>query len=64
MLVENVSKSLGISKKEANEIIDEQAQIGRELLGEGDLTYSDVEDLMYDMGIEPDCMEEFLFRMM
>lgn len=29
MLVENVSKSLGISKKEANEIIDEQAQIGR-----------------------------------
>ena len=62
-LVESVSKSLEVNESEANEIINEQAEIGRDLLYNGELTFSDVEELMYDMGIEPDCMEEFLFRM-
>ena len=63
-LTERVVKSLDVSEKDANEIIDEQANIGREMLYDGDLNYGDVEDLMYEMGVEPDDMEEFLLRMM
>ena len=62
-LTESVANSLNVSENEADKIIDEQASIGRDLLSDGDLTYGDVEELMYDMGIEPDHMEEFLERM-
>ncbi len=64
MLTELVSRSLGITESEANSIIDEQANIGADLLKRGELEYDDVVFLMADMGIEPDNMEEFLMRMM
>ena len=62
-LTEAVSKSLEISKKDAERIIDEQASLGFDMLANDRLDIKDVEDLMMDMGVEPDYMEEFLMRM-
>ena len=58
-----VSRSLGVSAKEADDIISEQAQIGLDMMANEGLDIEDVEDLMMDMGIEPDLMDEFLLRM-
>ena len=63
-LVKNVSRSLSVSMEEANNIINEQANLCRDMLSVGDLEYDDVEQAMADMGVEPDLMEDFLFRMM
>ena len=62
-LTESVSRSLEISEEEADKIIDEQAQLGLDMMSNEGLDIEDVEDLMADMGIEPDLMEEFLMRM-
>ena len=56
--------SLEISEKEADRIIDEQASLGLDMLANDRLDIEDVEDLMMDMGVEPDYMEEFLMRML
>lgn len=58
-----VSKSLGVSSSEADVIIDEQASIGLDMMANEGLDIEDVEELMYDMGIEPDYLDEFLLRM-
>ena len=58
-----VSKSLEITEKEANRIIDEQASIGRDMISDESCSIEDIEDLMYDMGVEPDYLDEFLLRM-
>lgn len=58
-----VSKSLGVSAREADMIIDEQASIGLDMMANESLDIEDVEELMYDMGIEPDYLDEFLLRM-
>lgn len=63
MLTELVSQSLGVTMTEADEIIDEQASIGLDMRTNDRLTIEDVDELMYDMGVEPDYMEEFLMRM-
>lgn len=62
-LVATVSRSLGVPMADANSIIDEQAAIGRDMLGNEGLNIEDVEELMYDMGVEPDYLDEFLMRM-
>lgn len=62
-LTEMVSRSLDITKKEADVIIDEQASIGRDLISDESCSIEDIEDLMYDMGVEPDYLDEFLLRM-
>ena len=62
-LTEAVSRSLEISEKEADRIIDEQASLGLDMLTNDNLDIEDVEELMLDMGVEPDYMEEFLMRM-
>lgn len=62
-LTEMVSKSLGVSSREADVIIDEQASIGLDMMANEGLDIEDVEELMYDMGIEPDYLDEFLLRM-
>lgn len=58
-----ISKSLVVSLQEADEIIDEQASIGLGMMANDRLDIEDVEELMYDMGIEPDNMDDFLMRM-
>lgn len=58
-----VSRSLNVTEREANSIINEQAIIGRDLLSHDDVSIEDIEELMYDMGVEPDYMDEFLLRM-
>ena len=58
-----VSRSLEVTEEEANTIIDEQASIGMDLLSNDDCSIEDIEDLMYDMGVEPDYLDEFLLRM-
>ena len=58
-----VSRSLGVTDDEANIIIDEQASIGMDLISSGDCSIEDIYELMYDMGVEPDNLDEFLFRM-
>ena len=63
MLTELVSQSLGVTMTEADEIIDEQASIGLDMRTNDRLTIEDFDELMYDMGVEPDYMEEFLMRM-
>ncbi len=62
-LTEAVSRSLEISEKDADRIIDEQASLGLDMLTNDNLDIEDVEELMMDMGVEPDYMEEFLMRM-
>lgn len=62
-LTAQVSRSLGVSANEANEIIREQASIGHDTLANDRLDIEDVEELMYDIGVEPDYMDEFLLRM-
>ena len=62
-LANMVSKSLGVSAYEADTIIEEQARIGLDMMTNGNLTIEDVDDLMMDMGVEPDLMDEFLLRM-
>lgn len=63
MLTELVSQSLGVTMTEADEIIDGQASSGLDMRANDRLTIEDVDELMYDMGVEPDYMEEFLMRM-
>ena len=58
-----VSRSLEVTEVEANTIIDEQADIGRDMLDSGNCDIEDIEELMYDMGVEPDYLDEFLLRM-
>lgn len=58
-----VSRSLGVTEEEANVIIDEQASIGRNLINDESCSIEDIEELMYDMGVEPDNLDEFLLRM-
>lgn len=63
MLTELVSQSLGVTMTEADEIIDKQARIGLDMIANDRLTIEDVDELMYDMGVEPDYLYEFLLRM-
>lgn len=49
-----VSRSLEVTEDEANIIIDEQASIGKKLISNGDCSIEDIDELMYDMGVEPD----------
>ena len=58
-----VSRSLEVTEVEANTIIDEQANLGRDMLDSGNCDIEDIEELMYDMGVEPDYLDEFLLRM-
>lgn len=58
-----VSRSLEVTEVEANTIIDEQADLGRDMLVSGSCDIEDIEELMYDMGVEPDYLDEFLLRM-
>lgn len=61
-----VSRSLEVTEDEANVIIDEQASIGIDLINDESCRIEDIEDieeLMYDMGVEPDYLDEFLLRM-
>ena len=58
-----VSRSLEVTEDEANIIIDEQASIGIDLLNDESCSIEDIEELMYDMGVEPDYLYEFLLRM-
>ena len=58
-----VSRSLEVTEEEANAIIDEQASIGMDLISNDDCSIEDIEELMYDMGVEPDYLDEFLLRM-
>ncbi len=58
-----VSRSLEVTEVEANTIIDEQADLGRDMLDSGNCDIEDIEELMYDMGVEPDYLDEFLLRM-
>jgi hypothetical protein len=58
-----VSRSLEVTEEEANIIIDEQASIGRDMLDSGNCDIEDIEELMYNMGVEPDYLDEFLLRM-
>lgn len=58
-----VSRSLEVTEVEANTIIDEQADLGRDMLDSGKCDIEDIEELMYDMGVEPDYLDEFLLRM-
>lgn len=53
-LTSMVSRSLGVSVAEADTIINEQASIGRDLLVNDRLNIEDVDELIYDMGFEPD----------
>ena len=62
-LTAQVSRSLGVTAKEADDIINEQASIGLDMMSNEGLDIEDVEDLMMEMGVEPDYMEEFLMRM-
>ena len=63
MLNELVSQSLGVTMTEADEIINKQARIGLDMIANDRLTIEDVDELMYDMGVEPDYLYEFLLRM-
>lgn len=63
MLTELVSQSLGVTMTEADEIIDKQARIGLDMIANDRLTIEDVDELMYDMGVEPYYLYEFLLRM-
>ena len=58
-----VSRSLEVTEVEANTIINEQADLGRDMLDSGNCDIEDIEELMYDMGVEPDYLDEFLLRM-
>lgn len=58
-----VSRSLEVTEDEANIIIDEQASIGLDLINDESCSIEDIEELMYDMGVEPDYLDEFLLRM-
>ena len=58
-----VSRSLGVTEDEANIIIDEQASIGIDLINDESCSIEDIDELMYDMGVEPDYLDEFLLRM-
>lgn len=58
-----VSRSLEVTEDEANIIIDEKASIGIDLLNDESCSIEDIEELMYDMGVEPDYLDEFLLRM-
>ena len=58
-----VSRSLEVTEDEANIIIDEQADLGRDMLDSGNCDIEDIEELMYNMGVEPDYLDEFLLRM-
>lgn len=58
-----VSRSLEVTEDEANVIIDEQASIGIDLINDESCRIEDIEELMYDMGVEPDYLDEFLLRM-
>ena len=58
-----VSRSLEVTEDEANIIIDEQASIGINLIDDESCSIEDIEELMYDMGVEPDYLDEFLLRM-
>lgn len=58
-----VSRSLEVTEDEANIIINEQASIGIDLLNDESCSIEDIEELMYDMGVEPDYLDEFLLRM-
>lgn len=44
-----VSKSLGVSVREADVIIDDQARIGLDMMANEGLDIEDVYELMYDM---------------
>ena len=58
-----VSRSLEVTEEEANVIIDEQARIGQDMITNDGCDIEDIEELMYDMGVEPDYLDEFLLRM-
>lgn len=58
-----VSRSLEVTEDEANIIIDEQASIGIDLINDESCRIKDIEELMYDIGVEPDYLDEFLLRM-
>lgn len=58
-----VSRYLGVTEDEANIIIDEQARIGIDLISDETCSIEDIDELMYDMGVEPDNLDEFLLRM-
>ena len=58
-----VSRSLEVTEVEANTIINEQADLGRDMLDSGNCDIEDIEELMYDMGVEPVYLDEFLLRM-
>lgn len=59
-----ISKSLGVPEDEACEILDDQISVALDMLTNDILEYDDVVDLIAGMGLEPDCMEEFLTRLM
>lgn len=58
-----VSRSLEVTEDEANIIINEQASIGMGLINDESCSIEGIEELMYDMGVEPDYLDEFLLRM-
>lgn len=58
-----VSRSLEVTEDEANIIINEQTSIGMGLINDESCSIEDIEELMYDIGVEPDYLDEFLLRM-
>lgn len=58
-----VSKSLQVTENEADAIINEQASIGQDMICNEGCNIEDIEELMYDMVVEPDYLDEFLLRM-
>lgn len=62
-LTEAVSISNGVSEKDANEMIDDELNVCRDLLQNGDFNYQDMEDACFDLGIDLDYIEQLLLRL-
>lgn len=58
-----VAKSNGCNKQEANEMIDDELNVCRDMFQNGDLNYSDMEDACFDLGIDLDHIEQLLLRL-
>lgn len=55
-----ISKSCGVSESDALELFNSEVRYLKELAGDNDLRYSDIEQSCADLGIENDYAENFI----
>lgn len=63
-LTTTISASIGCDLKTADEILQGELDYCQDLLDNGCLTYDDLEQICFDMGVESDYIEDIIERLL